>query len=133
MSATKPMRRTFVSLSSFEKPMPFERNSRTSSPSSTSTRLPRSRSTGVRNSASVDLPAPDRPVNHSVQPLSRQSLMRPGLACAARARSADLALEVRHLEALLVHDRSVSEVAHLAEQLAVVGGDDDVGVLRNHV
>ena len=42
---------------------------------------------------------------------------------------ADLAFDVRNLEDLVVHDGPVPEVALLAEQLAVVGGDDDVGVL----
>ena len=39
-------------------------------------------------------------------------------------------LDERHLEHLLVHDRPVAEVALLAEQLAVVGGDDHPGVRR---
>jgi len=67
--ATKPMRRMFVSRSSFEKPSPFERFVRTTSPSSTSMRCPRSRSTGSIASASVVFPAPDSPVNQRTNPL----------------------------------------------------------------
>src|ERR1051325_10680379 len=63
------MRRMFVSLSSLEKPRPLERFVRTSSPSSTSNRTPRARNSGTSLSASVVLPAPDNPVNHSVKPL----------------------------------------------------------------
>src|SRR5262249_24464993 len=58
----------FVSRSSFEKPRPFERCSRTSSPSSHSTLRPRRSSSGRTSSAMVVLPAPDKPVNHSVNP-----------------------------------------------------------------
>src|SRR5689334_17679272 len=119
--ATNAMRRTFVSRSSFENPRPFERFSRTSSPSSTSTRTPLSRKAEATFSASVLLPAPERPVNHRMKPRS--------FMCA----SADLAFEVRHLEALLVHDRTVAEVPGFAEQLAVVGRDDHVRVLRHEV
>src|SRR6266545_521828 len=41
-----------------------------------------------------------------------------------------LPLEERHLEDLLVHDRTVSEVAALAEQLPMIGGQDDVRAAR---
>src|SRR5258706_14364299 len=54
-------------------------------------------------------------------------------SCEGGKRSADLAFEVRHLEALVVHDRTVAEVAAFAEELAVVGGHDHVRVLRNGV
>src|SRR5439155_16924652 len=47
---------------------PFDRCSRTSSPSSHSTLRPRSSSSGRTISAIVVLPAPERPVNHSVNP-----------------------------------------------------------------
>src|SRR5271169_5229511 len=57
-----------VSRSSFEKPKPFERLVRTSSPSSTSTRWPRLRNSSASRFASVDFPDPDRPVNHKVKP-----------------------------------------------------------------
>src|SRR3954469_11093351 len=40
-------------------------------------------------------------------------------------RSGHEALDERHLEDLLVHDRAVAEEAGLAEELAVVGGHDD--------
>src|SRR5438128_2211386 len=59
----------FVSRPSFEKPRPFERCSRTSSPSSHSTLRPRRSSSGRTSSAIVVLPAPERPVNHRVKPL----------------------------------------------------------------
>src|SRR5581483_5075926 len=62
------MRRMLVSRSSREKPSPLLRFVRTSSPSRTSMRTPRSRSRGARYSASVDLPAPESPVNQSVNP-----------------------------------------------------------------
>src|SRR4051812_29283662 len=48
-------------------------------------------------------------------------------------RSRTHALDERHLEDLLVHDRPVAEVAVLAEELAVVGGDDHPGVIRQEV
>src|SRR5688572_26115500 len=67
--ATQPMRSMFVSRSSFEKPSPFERCSRTSSPSSHSTSSPRRSSSGRTSSAIVVFPAPERPVNQSVNPL----------------------------------------------------------------
>src|SRR5712691_11054258 len=58
-----------VSRSSFENPSPFERCSRTSSPSSHSTIRPRRSSSGRTSSAIVVFPAPLKPVNHSVNPL----------------------------------------------------------------
>src|SRR5438094_668585 len=65
-SATKPMRRMLMSRSSLEKPRPFDRFSRTTSPSSTSTFLPRERSSRSSSSEMVDLPAPERPVSQMV-------------------------------------------------------------------
>src|SRR5262249_19684888 len=62
------MRSMFLSRSSFEKPSPFDRCSRTSSPSSHSTRCPRRSSSGRTSSAMVVFPAPERPVNQSVKP-----------------------------------------------------------------
>src|SRR5690349_21269997 len=62
------MRSMFVSRSSFENPSPFDRCWRTSSPSSHSTSRPRRSSSGRTISAIVVLPAPERPVNHSVNP-----------------------------------------------------------------
>src|SRR6267143_6945110 len=66
--ATNPIRRMFVSRSSFPKPSPFERCSRTSSPSRSSTRRPRARSSSITISAIVLFPAPDSPVNQTQHP-----------------------------------------------------------------
>src|SRR3712207_2773889 len=67
-SATNPIRKTLVSLSSRLKPRPLERLVRTMSPSRTSIlpNLPRSSFSTI--SAMVVLPAPERPVNHNVNP-----------------------------------------------------------------
>ena len=65
---TKPIRRTFSSRSSFENPSPFERFVRTTSPSSSSTRWPRRRSSSLTSVEMVDLPAPERTVNQRVKP-----------------------------------------------------------------
>src|SRR6266545_2238096 len=62
------MRSMFVSRSSFEKPRPLDRCSRTSSPSSHSTSRPRRSSSGRTSSAIVVFPAPLSPVNQSVNP-----------------------------------------------------------------
>src|SRR5215469_9335083 len=62
------MRRMLVSRSSFEKPRPFDRLVRTSSPSRTSAWRPRSASSACSMLATVDLPAPERPVSHTTQP-----------------------------------------------------------------
>src|SRR5882762_235570 len=67
-SQTKPMRRMFVSRSSLLKPRPFERFSRTTSPSSTSTLAPALRRRCAIMPEMVLLPAPESPVNHSVKP-----------------------------------------------------------------
>src|SRR5262252_2316486 len=67
------MRRMLVSRSSFEKPRPLDRLVRTSSPSSTSARRPRSASSACSRLAIVDFPAPDRPVSHTTKPF-RSSL-----------------------------------------------------------
>src|SRR3954453_20958996 len=69
-SATKAMRRMLVSRSSFENPRPLERFSRTTSPSSTSTREPRLRNSSSTRWEMVVLPAPESPVNQSVKPFS---------------------------------------------------------------
>src|SRR5262245_34427333 len=63
------MRSMFVSRSSFEKPSPFDRCVRTTSPSRYSTTRPRRSSSGPTISAIVVLPAPERPVNQRVKPL----------------------------------------------------------------
>src|SRR5215207_4717159 len=67
-SATKPILRMFVSLSSRLKPKPLERLVRTMSPSRTSTLPNLSLSSLSTISLMVVLPAPERPVNHSVKP-----------------------------------------------------------------
>src|SRR5262249_33562009 len=72
--------------SSLEKPSPFERCVRTSSPSRTSTLSPAARSSEATGADSVLFPAPDSPVNHKVKPLSiperlisEQQLVKPRL------------------------------------------------------
>src|SRR2546421_11232927 len=60
----------FVSRSSLEKPRPFERWVRTTSPSRYSTLCSFFSSSAPTSSAMVDLPAPERPVNQSVNPLA---------------------------------------------------------------
>src|SRR3712207_5644936 len=67
-SATKPMRRTFMSLSSLLKLRPLLRLVRTMSPSRTSTLPNLSLNSLSTISAMVVFPAPERPVNHSVNP-----------------------------------------------------------------
>src|SRR5215211_1969570 len=71
--ATKAIRRMLVSRSSFEKPSPLERFSRTTSPSSTSSFEPRLRSSLTRCVVIVDLPEPESPVNHRQKPVSLPS------------------------------------------------------------
>src|SRR5271154_3281209 len=66
-----------VSRSSLEKPRPFERLVRTSSPSRISTRWPRLRSSSATRLASVDLPAPERPVNQRVKPSLMRGIVAP--------------------------------------------------------
>src|SRR5215210_1545020 len=68
--ATKPILRTLMFLSSLEKVRPLERLVLTMSPSRTSTRRSLSRSSCSTISEMVVLPAPERPVNHSVNPRS---------------------------------------------------------------
>src|SRR5215210_2101306 len=67
-SATNPILKTLVSLSSLEKPRPLDRLVLTMSPSRTSTLWKRFLSSCSTISDMVVLPAPDRPVNHSVKP-----------------------------------------------------------------
>src|SRR5579863_5596367 len=66
--ATKPMRRMLTSRSSLENERPFDKLVRTTSPSRTSTLRPCARSRSATGTDSVDLPAPDMPVNQSVKP-----------------------------------------------------------------
>src|SRR5690606_5361637 len=68
--ATYAMRCTLMSRSSRLKPSPWLRCRRTSSPSRISTSRPRQRSSRASSSASVDLPAPDKPVSHTTNPRS---------------------------------------------------------------
>ena len=77
--ATKAIRRMLVSRSSFEKPRPFERFSRTTSPSSTSSLEPRLRSSLTRWVVIVDLPEPESPVNQRQKPFSSDSFQMPSL------------------------------------------------------
>src|SRR5215210_5637448 len=67
-SATNPILKTLVSLSSLEKPRPLDKLVLTMSPSRTSILLKRFLSSCSTISDMVVLPAPDRPVNHSVKP-----------------------------------------------------------------
>src|SRR5215217_7640369 len=67
-SATKPILKTLVSLSSLEKPRPLERLVLTMSPSRTSILRKRFLSSCSTISEMVVLPDPDRPVNHKVKP-----------------------------------------------------------------
>src|SRR5215204_5544079 len=67
-SATKPILKTLVSLSSLEKPRPLDRLVLTMSPSRTSILRKRFLSSCSTISDMVVLPAPDKPVNHSVKP-----------------------------------------------------------------
>src|SRR6187551_1972026 len=69
-SATKAIRRMLVSRSSFEKPSPLERFSRTMSPSRISSFEPRSRRWPSSSLEMVVLPAPESPVNQRVKPFS---------------------------------------------------------------
>src|SRR5436190_14728749 len=68
--ATKAIRRMLVSRSSFENPRPFERFSRTMSPSSTSSFDPRARSSRTSRLVIVVFPEPESPVNHRQKPFS---------------------------------------------------------------
>src|ERR1035438_3626540 len=68
-SQTKPIRRMFSSRSSLLNPRPFERWVRTTSPSRTSTLAPVPRRRSARRCEMVLLPAPDIPVNQTVNPL----------------------------------------------------------------
>src|SRR5215213_824058 len=67
-SATKPILKTLVSLSSLEKPRPLERLVLTMSPSRTSILRKRFLSSCSTISEMVVFPDPDRPVNHKVKP-----------------------------------------------------------------
>lgn len=71
-SATQPTRRMFSSRSFREKPTSRESMVRTTSPSSTSTRLPASARRHATASATVDLPAEGRPVSHTVNACDRR-------------------------------------------------------------
>src|SRR5262245_56739702 len=75
------MRRMLVSRSSLLNPNPLLRLVRTSSPSRISTRLPYSCSFPIMALARVDLPAPDKPVNHNVNPRCIVNVLLPEIAC----------------------------------------------------
>src|SRR3990172_6946350 len=106
-SATQPMRRMFVSRSSLLNPSPLLRCVRTTSPSSFSSFvMPRSRRSGSMASEIVVLPAPESPVNQTVNPccsnlpvplcfyrLSRISLLH----VAARRRAPAPVLPIKQL------------------------------------
>src|SRR6266542_4184317 len=62
-------------------PRPWQRLVRSSSPSSTSTRCPRSSRLGASTLAMVDLPAPDRPVSQRTKPVSLFMWSGPLLGC----------------------------------------------------
>src|SRR4051794_37437530 len=47
--------------------------------------------------------------------------------------SSYFAFHKRHFEDFFVHDRTVTEETRFAEQLAVIGGDRDIGILGNDV
>src|SRR3989338_1429425 len=74
------MRLMFVSRSSLLKPSPLLRLVRTSSPSRISTLTPRRRSSSATRVENVDLPAPESPVNHSVNPLCSIAVLSPARA-----------------------------------------------------
>src|SRR5919112_6845211 len=74
--ATNAIRRMLVSRSSLEKPRPFERFSRTTSPSSTSSFEPRLRSSFTRCVVIVDLPEPESPVNQRQKPCEAEPWLR---------------------------------------------------------
>src|SRR6476646_7449653 len=74
-SATKAIRRMLVSRSSFEKPRPLERFSRTTSPSRISSFELRSRRCPSSSLEIVVLPAPESPVNQRVKPFSAAMLV----------------------------------------------------------
>src|SRR3989338_4139470 len=74
------MRLMFVSRSSLLKPSPLLRLGRTSSPSRISTLTPRRRSSSATRVDNVDLPAPESPVNHSVNPLCSIAVLSPARA-----------------------------------------------------
>ena len=90
-----------VSRSARLKPRPWQRLVRTSSPSSSSTRWPRSASATVTVRARVDLPAPERPVSQSTKPGSsdqdRPVVMRVPFRSAGGAVLVGLGEHRRHL------------------------------------
>src|SRR5436305_9146332 len=125
-SATKEMRRMLVSRSSLEKPSPFERFSRTTSPSSTSTFEPRARSSTSTRWEIVVLPAPESPVNQSVNPFSSAiSFLFVGVD-----------QDLSHLRAAELFRRQLSVAEHLphlrSAQEDVVVGAMRAGLARRH-
>src|SRR5579875_1021366 len=112
------MRRIFVSRSSLEKPRPLLRLVRIASPSRISTCSPRSRNTGARRPAIVDLPAPDRPVNQTVKPCMNHSLL--GIETRGIELSLLSCLDLRSVDATLrlIETRPASGATVLAGQHA---------------
>src|SRR5712692_5630284 len=75
--ATYPMRPMLVSRSSREKPSPFDRWVRISSPSRTSAVRPRCPSSARSRSAMVDFPAPESPVSQTMNPRPSSGISQP--------------------------------------------------------
>src|SRR5258707_7091917 len=97
------MRLMLVSRSSLEKPSPFDRLVRTSSPSKTSTFTPRTVNSAAKRAANVVLPAPDNPVNHTVNPLLLFiSLLCPQVVIIGRNHWSD-SLVIYHLTFLICY------------------------------
>src|SRR5689334_2563398 len=126
------MRRMLVSRSSREKPSPLLRCVRTSSPSSTSTGTPRSRSATASRAESVDLPAPESPVNQTVNPslipsfLPASGRVQPALDLVAAAPAARTRVFARRDRAGAVgaaDTRVAAVVQRVIRQLVA----DDVG------
>src|SRR5262245_24854121 len=144
--ATKAIRRMFSSRSSREKPRPLVRRRRTSSPSSTSTGHPRSRSSRSSRRARVLLPALGNPVNQTTNPspISRRTPLHssigecpPGLLdVSERAESAlCVAVQLPDLLRLGETGRPGHDVVEEGELLAQGQGwrrglDPEIGALQ---
>src|SRR4051795_4742382 len=96
-----------VSRSSFEKPRPLERFSRTTSPSRISSLEPRSRRWPSSSREIVVLPAPESPVNQRVKPFS------PAMLCLVLLVSVDQ--DVGDLVARELVRRPFAVAEHLAD------------------
>src|SRR5581483_5395602 len=89
-SQTNPMRRMFSSRSSRLKPSPLDKCVRTTSPSSNSTFAPAAHKRRYSKVEMVLLPAPERPVNQTVQPLCILQDTPPGVCLLGGADRVDL-------------------------------------------